>query len=342
MAAAQALSEQGLSHIPNDYIRPSEERPEVAHDFFSHQHQIPVIDLSESRSRTQLVREMAQACERWGFFQVLNHGVPAELLTQMMDVGAQFFSLPPHEKQLYSCKPGVASAEGYGHRMLVREDQVFDWRDYFDHHTLPLSRKNPNNWPHNPPTYRNTIEEYSKQMKLLAQRLLALISESLGLKPSYIQDAIGEPYQNISLNYYPPCPQPELTLGFQSHSDLGAITILLQDDVGGLQVCVDGTWVSVQPLRGALVVNLSDQVQILSNGRYKSIEHRAVVNRNKSRISIATFYDPGKDIVVSPAPELVDSDHPAAYKDVLFKDHFSAWYQKGPRGKKVLESNSVK
>ncbi|KAI5083376.1 hypothetical protein GOP47_0003119 [Adiantum capillus-veneris] len=281
MAAAQALSDRGLSHIPTDYIRPPGERPEVAHDSFSQQHNIPVIDISEA-------------------------------------------------------------SEGYGHRMLVREDQVLDWRDYFDHHTFPLTRRNPENWPLNPPAYRQTIKEYSEHMKLLAQRLLSLISESLGLKPSYIQDAIGELYQNISLNYYPPCPQPELTLGLQSHSDLGAITLLLQDDVGGLQVSVDGSWFAVQPVPGALVVNLADQVQILSNGRYKSIEHRAVVNRNKSRISIATFYDPAKEVVISPASELVGSDHPAKYKHVLFGDHVSAWYQKGPDGKKVLDSLSVK
>ena len=99
-------------------------------------------------------------------------------------------------------------------------------------------------------------------MKLLAKRLLSLISESLGLKSSYIQEAIGEPYQNISLNFYPPCPEPELTLGLQSHSDLGAITLLLQDEVGGLQVCVDGDWVAIQPIPCALVVNIADQIEV--------------------------------------------------------------------------------
>lgn len=338
---AQVLSERGFAHIPSAYIRPPEERPEVAHDSFTHQHTIPLIDLSQARPRAELVQEIGQACECWGFFQVHNHGVPSRLLEQMMEVGTHFFALPSHDKQLYACKPGVIASEGYGHRMLVRDDQVLDWRDYFDHHTLPLSRRNPNNWPHNPPAYRQTIIEYSEHMKLLAQRLLALISESLGLKASYIQDAIGEPFQNVSLNYYPPCPQPELTLGLQSHSDLGAITLLFQDEVGGLQVCIDGNWLAVQPIHGALVVNLADQIQILSNGRYKSIEHRAVVNKNKSRISVATFYDPSKDAVILPASELVDFDHPALYNNVLFGDHVSSWYQKGPKGKKVLNSLSA-
>ena len=100
-------------------------------------------------------------------------------------------------------------------------------------------------------------------MKLLAERLLTVISESIGLSSSYIQDIIGEPYQNITISYYPPCPQPELTLGLQAHSDMGAITLLIQDEVGGLQVLRDGKWITVEPLPDAIVVNLGDQTQVI-------------------------------------------------------------------------------
>lgn len=258
-----------------------------------------------------------------------------------MSVACQFFSLPVEEKLRYACTPGVVASEGYGSRMLVKEDQVLDWRDYFDHHTLPLSRRKSSNWPHTPASYRQALEDYSSEMKLLAQRLLAMISESLGLCSSYIEDAIGEPYQNVSFNFYPPCPQPELTLGLQPHSDLGAITLLMQDEVGGLQVYKDGHWVAVQPIPDALIVNLADQIEILSNGRYRSVEHRAVANSSKARMSVATFYDPSKATVISPAVELIDSKHPVLYKDVLFGDHISAWYTKGPEGKKVVDSLGI-
>lgn len=147
--------------------------------------------------------------------------------------------------------------------MLVNnDDTVLDWRDYFDHHTLPLSRRNPSRWPECPKDYREVVAKYSDEMKLLAERLLGFISESLGLKSNYIQDAVGEFYQNITISYYPPCPQPELTLGLQTHSDMGALTLLIQDDVGGLQVLKDGEWVTVQPLSDAIVVILADQTQV--------------------------------------------------------------------------------
>lgn len=111
--------------------------------------------------------------------------------------------------------------------------------------------------------HREVVVEYSDCMKALAQKLLAFMSESLGLPSSCIEDAVGDFYQNITVSYYPPCPQPELTLGLQSHSDMGAITLLIQDDVGGLQVLKDGEWVMVQPLSDAIVVILADQTEVL-------------------------------------------------------------------------------
>lgn len=104
-------------------------------------------------------------------------------------------------------------------------------------------------------------------MKILAQKLLALISESLGLRASCIEDAVGEFYQNITISFYPPCPEPDLTLGLQSHSDIGAITLLIQDDVEGLQVLKSGDgggdkWVTVEPLSDAVLVLLADQTEV--------------------------------------------------------------------------------
>lgn len=107
------------------------------------------------------------------------------------------------------------------------------------------------------------MEDYSNHMKLLALKLMNMISESLGLESSCIEDIIGEVYQNITISYYPPCPQPELTLGLQSHSDIGAVTLLIQDDVGGLEVLKDNEWVTVQPLSDAIVVILADQTEVM-------------------------------------------------------------------------------
>ena len=106
------------------------------------------------------------------------------------------------------------------------------------------------------------MASYSDEMKGLAQKLMGLISESLGLRGSYIEEAVGELYQNITISYYPPCPQPDLTLGLQPHSDMGVITLLIQDDVGGLEVLKDDQWITVDPLSDAILVILADQTEV--------------------------------------------------------------------------------
>jgi isopenicillin N synthase-like dioxygenase len=93
--------------------------------------------------------------------------------------------------------------------------------------------------------------------------LLCIISENLSLPPSYIQEAVGEVFQNITISYYSPCPQPDLALGLQSHSDMGAITLLIQDDVGGLEVLKDGMWIPVPALRDGILVILADQTEVM-------------------------------------------------------------------------------
>lgn len=100
-------------------------------------------------------------------------------------------------------------------------------------------------------------------MQRLAKQLLSVISRSLNLPPSYIEDAVGDVYQNITVSFYPPCPRPDLALGLQAHSDMGAITLLIQDDVGGLEVLKDDKWVLVPPVTEAIVIILSDMTEVL-------------------------------------------------------------------------------
>ncbi|KAL2650244.1 hypothetical protein R1flu_018372 [Riccia fluitans] len=331
----QYLVDSGIREIPAAYIRPLDERP-----LDMGLEQIPVVDLSGigGKDRQSLRKEVGKACEEWGFFQVVNHGVPKKVLDSMRNDGRAFFALPMEYKLQYACKPGVIASEGYGSKMLSKDEQLLDWRDYYDLHTLPLSRRRSSAWPDDPPSFRETVLEYSEQMKLLAEMILGLISESLGLPPSHLREGLGEPSQNVSVNYYPPCPQPELTLGLQAHSDLGAITILMQADIAGLQVKKNGRWIAVEPIEDALVVNLGDMMEVMSNGKYKSVEHRAVVNGDRDRLSVATFLDPGKDCRLSPAEGLIDEKHPRLYKEVLFSDFISAWYSKGPDGKRNIDN----
>lgn len=321
------------SQVPHQYIQPPETRP----DTFSPPNTaaaIPTIDISNSCDAALLHRDICGACRDWGAFHVTNHGVPVKLLHDMRSNGMSFFEdLDLPDKLKYSCDPNSPASEGYGSRMLVEsKDTILDWRDYFDHHTLPISRQDPSNWPEFPPNYRKVVAEYSNHMKTLAQKLLGLISESLGLPSCCIEEAVGEFYQNITVSYYPPCPQPELTLGLQAHSDMGAITLLIQDDVGGLQVLKDGEWVTVHPISDAIVVILADQTEIITNGQYRSAQHRAITNANRARLSVATFHDPAKTMKVSPVFD------PPRYSQVNYGAYVSSWYTKGPEGKRNIDA----
>uniref|UniRef100_A0A2N9HYN1 Fe2OG dioxygenase domain-containing protein n=1 Tax=Fagus sylvatica TaxID=28930 RepID=A0A2N9HYN1_FAGSY len=339
ISRVQALAEAGVSQVPPQYIQPPNNRPQ--HSPTATPHTIPVIDLFKfDPTHLSSIREkIGKASSEWGAFHVTNHGVSTTLLNQIKTMGLTFFNhCPVNDKLTYSCDPHSFASQGYGSRMLLNENDtvVLDWRDYFDHHTLPLSRRDTSRWPHFPSDYRKTVANYSDEMNALAMKLLGLISESLGLRSSYIEDAVGEVYQNITISYYPPCPQPDLTLGLQSHSDMGAITLLIQDDVGGLEVLKDEQWITVHPLSDAILVILADQTEIITNGKYRSSIHRAITNATQARLSVATFHDPAKAVKISPASELVNGASPR-YREVVYGDYVSSWYTKGPDGKRNID-----
>ncbi|GAB4848220.1 hypothetical protein Ancab_002887 [Ancistrocladus abbreviatus] len=151
----QSLSQNRISTVPPQYIQPPEHRPNLgppATAAAATSANVPLIDLSlfSSSHSTDLLLEISRACKEWGSFQVVNHGIPTRLLDDMRNVGLSFFNdCDVSEKLKYSCDPSSAASEGYGTRMLVNQnhDTVLDWRDYFDHHTFPLSRRNPSRWP---------------------------------------------------------------------------------------------------------------------------------------------------------------------------------------------------
>lgn len=112
------------------------------------------------------------------------------------------------------------------------------------------------------------MEEYGDQVLKLTDRLLNIFGELLGLKPGYLQEHFGDTMLNVRLNFYAACPEPKRVLGLRAHSDPNVMTILVQDQVGGLQVKKGDEWVNVTPTPGALVVNLGDQMQVKTNTEF--------------------------------------------------------------------------
>ncbi|KAJ0979354.1 hypothetical protein J5N97_014828 [Dioscorea zingiberensis] len=340
----QSLSESGLTTIPERYIKPASERP-VKHELTNDWQElsIPVIDLGgleqDEASCNSTMKAISDAVRDWGFLQVVNHGVSPELMKQHREVWRTFFHQPMEEKQKYANSP--KTYEGYGSRLGIDKGAILDWGDYYFLHLLPKTLKDPNKWPSLPPPIRDTIEEYGDELVKLCGRLMKVLSLSLGLDENYLQRSFGGEDVGVCMrtNYYPKCPQPELTLGLSAHSDPGGMTVLLVDDrVQGLQVRKDHRWVTVKPVSDAFIVNVGDQIQVLSNAIYKSVEHRVMVNSDEERISIAFFYNPRSDLPVGPAPELVTRERPARYQAMTFDEYRLFIRKRGPQGKSQVES----
>lgn len=161
------------------------------------------------------------------------------------------------------------------------------------------------------------MDDYIGQLMKVAETLSELMSENLGLEKDHIKKAFsGEsdegPRVGTKVAMYPQCPKPEAVRGLREHTDAGGIILLLQDDqVPGLEFFRDGKWVQIPPSKNnAIFVNIGDQVEVLSNGIYKSVLHRVMPDKNGSRLSIATFYNPVGEAIISPAQMLM---YPSGY-----------------------------
>ncbi|XP_047070028.1 flavanone 3-dioxygenase 2-like [Lolium rigidum] len=320
--------------LPEGYARPEHDRPRLA-DVRTDTN-IPLIDLA-SPDRHRVIAEIDQACRTYGFFQVINHGISEELLEKVMAVGLEFFRLPPEEKaKLYSDEPSkkIRLSTSFN----VRKETVHNWRDYLRLHCHPLEEFVPD-WPSHPETFKEIISVYCREVRLLGLRLLGAISLGLGLEEVYVEKVLGEQEQHMAVNYYPRCPEPDLTYGLPKHTDPNALTILLMDPhVSGLQVLRDGAkWIAVHPRPNALVINLGDQLQALSNGAYKSVWHRAVVNAEQERLSVASFLCPCNSAVIGPAPKLVGDGEDPVYRSYTYDEYYKRFWSRNLDQEHCLE-----
>lgn len=328
-----------LEVIPDCYIRPPSERPrlnEVAFPDF-----IPVVDLDNFSvsARQRVIRNIKDACQQYGFFQIVNHGVHETVIQRMLEVAQEFFTMPAeYRADLYSEDPSrvVRLSSSFN----VTKETVFNWRNYLRLHCYPLEDYI-DYWPTKPSAYREVASKYCMEVRAMTLRLLDVISESLGLEPDLLNKALGKHGQHMAINYYPRCPNPELTYGLPSHTDPTALTVLLQDQVSGLQVLNNGNWIAVQPIANSFVVNIGDQLQVLSNGLYKSTIHRALVNSTVSRISIPMFYSPSNDAVIEPFSSLINPDNPACYRKFTYEEYYRKFWSKSLDGKTCLEFFNV-
>ncbi|PQP92047.1 protein DMR6-LIKE OXYGENASE 2-like [Prunus yedoensis var. nudiflora] len=207
----------------------------------------------------------------------------------------------------------------YGTSYNLALDKFLLWRDFFKVRVHPEFYS-----LYKPGCFSEVSMEFSKRSREVALEITRAISESLGLEPNYIHDAMNmeRGIQMLAANYYPPCPQPEHAIGIPHHTDHGLVTLLIQNKMNGLQVEHNGKWLTVDGPANGFFVNLADQMQILTNGKYKSVMHRATVNNKATRISIAIPHGPSVDTIVAPAPELLEKEGQAPkYLAMNYKEY---------------------
>ncbi|KAK7307009.1 hypothetical protein VNO77_39695 [Canavalia gladiata] len=312
------LAKQPITEIPEQYLHPNQDPTVISHTTLP---QAPIIDLNKLlyEDVTEL-EKLDHACKEWGFFQ--------------------FFSLPIEEKKQFWQTP--EDMEGFGQLFVKFEDQKLEWADLFFIHTLPLHTRNPRLFPSIPQPLRDNLENYSLEMKKLFITIIRSMEIALKIEPNELVELFEDLSQIMRWNYYPPCSQPENVIGLNPHSDSGVLTTLLQvNEVEGLQFKKDGKWIPIKPLPNAFVINVGDILEILTNGIYQSIEHRATINSKKERISIATSHRPQMSRVIGPTPSLVTIEKPALFKRIVVGDYNKTFFSRRLQGKSCLDDMRV-
>ena len=279
---------------------------------------VPVVDIAEL-DRASVRADIDAACREWGFFQVTGHGIDAGVLDGLFAAAKRFFALPLETKR--KILRSEDNPWGYYDRELTK--QTLDWKQVFDFGPGDGDELVPR-WPDNLPGFETAVRAYYDGCEALAFRLLGVIASNLGMPEASLDGHFEDGHTSfLRLNFYPRYPgdtNDAPPFGVNHHSDAGVLTLLLQDDQAGLEVCRDGRWYLVEPTPGALVINIGDIVQVWSNDRYRAALHRVVTSPERDRYSAPYFFNPSYETNYAPLPSLVDERNPARYRTINWRD----------------------
>jgi isopenicillin N synthase-like dioxygenase len=261
---------------------------------------LPIIDVTSPGA----AREIDRACRQFGFFAISNHGVSDELRTAVISTAIDFFGRSEEDKERVALSRGGPAWRGWFPLGGELTSGVPDLKEgYYFGRELPVDRRpmhGPNIWPGEPAALRPLVTEWMTTMEPMAQRVLSLMAEGLGLDPDFFRnDLTADPTPLFRIFRYPPHP-PEAAdrWGVAEHSDYGLLTLLAHDGTAGLQVKVGDEWIDAPSDPRLIVCNLGDMLDRLTAGTYRSTPHRARNDSTADRYSLPFFLDPGWDAVI--------------------------------------------
>jgi len=270
---------------------------------------IPVIDVSplcnsgcdavDKQAKDLVIEQITQACKDVGFFYLSGHGVEKSTLNQIFTSAKKFFALPLEKKNTINIH-NSPSYSGYIETSSERTQSVVDIREGFYFH-MEDKATTVNQLPEEKdlPGFADAIKAYSEELTKLGFMMMKAFAVGLGLPDNYFDEKFAEP--TLALLHYPPHPADTDSWGVGPHTDYGMCTLLLQDDIGGLEVEVtEGQWIEAKPIPGTFVVNLGDSLQAWTKGLYRATRHRVRRSRNTDRYSIPFFFNPKSECLVEP------------------------------------------
>ncbi|XP_039061771.1 gibberellin 2-beta-dioxygenase 8-like isoform X2 [Hibiscus syriacus] len=275
--------------------------------------ELPLIDLSQLGLEDEVEKEsckeeIARAANEWGFFQVINHGISRDILDKMREEQVKVFKQPFYNK----CREDKfmnfsAGSYRWGTPTATSLRQL-SWSEAFHIPMTDISSFGALNT-----TFSSSVELFATKVASLAQKLAQILAEKSGHNSTFFHENSLLSTCYLRLNRYPPCPVQ--LFGLMPHTDSDFLTVLHQDQIGGLQLMKDGKWIAVKPNPEALFINIGDLFQAWSNDRYKSVQHCVVTNPTKERFSAAYFLCPSCETVIESCSK------PSVYRRFSFKEY---------------------